>query len=66
MTTQITYQAGDLVHTGDYYVYQVIKDKGNTVEVIPAWGYPLQWGEQEGMIYEYKKVNLHPGESLNS
>ena len=60
--SQQTYNPGDLVHTGDYYVYQVVRDGGNTVTVTPAYGYPLQWGDREGAEYGYQKTLLYPGD----
>ena len=60
MTTQIQYQSGQLVQTGDYFNYEVIKDKGNSVIVTPAYGSPVQWGEREGENYEYNKNSLYP------
>jgi len=58
--SNITYQCGDQVQTGDYFQYEVITDKSETVEVTPAYGHNTQWGENEGETYEYKKEDLIP------
>lgn len=63
--SDITYKFGDQVHTGDYFVYEVVEDKGETVVVTPAYGYNTQWGEKGGEDYEYFKHNLYPGDGTN-
>ena len=60
-TAEINYAPGDVVHTGDYFTYEVIEDKGTSVVVQPAYGYSLQWGETQEGQYEYAKSSLHPG-----
>lgn len=59
--SKVTYRPRDLVHTGDYFTYEVIKDNGNSVLVQPGYGYSLQWGETQEGRYEYLKSSLHPG-----
>ena len=59
--SEITYRPGDLVHTGDYFTYEVIEDKDTSVIVQPAYGYSLQWHETQEGQYEYAKTSLHPG-----
>jgi len=56
----ITYKFGDQVQTGDFFQYEVIEDKGDTVVVTPAYGHNVQWGEKGGEKYEYKKEDLIP------
>ena len=59
--SEINYAPGDVVHTGDYFTYEVIEDKGTSVVVQPAYGYSLQWGETQEEQYFFAKSSLHPG-----
>lgn len=62
MVTQTQLKVGDLCHTGDYYVYEVVKVEKLITTVTPAFGYPLQWGDEEGKEYGYRHDLLHPGD----
>lgn len=63
--SNVRYQSGDLVHTGDYFVYEIVQDNGDNVVVTPAYGYPTQWGDKEDEHYGYRKDLLYPGDGTN-
>jgi hypothetical protein len=60
MSTQLTFNQGQLVQTGDYFQYVVVQDKVDTVIVTPDQGHFTQWGEHQALEYEYSKDSLYP------
>ena len=56
----MTYQPGQLLQTGDYYMFVVVEDKGGDICVTPAWGYPLHYGDTQGELYWYRRDLLSP------
>ncbi|MFM6349073.1 MAG: hypothetical protein ACKPFK_28625 [Dolichospermum sp.] len=51
-------EGGYLLMTGDYFVYEVVTVKENTVVLTPYKG--EQWGERFGENYEYSFDSLYP------
>jgi hypothetical protein len=63
---QRPYHSGDLVHTGDRFVYEVVEDAGtDQIEVTPAYGHNTQCGEQQGENYIYLATSLYPGDGTD-